>query len=145
MYTFKECGFWTCVKCSINVYKVEIAVVQLLNHVRFLVTPWTAACQASLSFTVSWSFLRLMSIESVMPSSHLIICCLLLLLPSIFPRIRVFSNQSALHFRWSKYWSFSFSTNLSNEYSGIIAFRIDWLDLLATQGTFKVFSTVWKH
>ena len=137
MYTFKECGFWTCVKCSINVCKVEIADVQLLSHVRFLVTPWTAACQASLSFTISWSLLKLTSIESVIPSSHLIICCPLLLLPSIFPSIRVLSNESALHIRWPKYWSFSFSISPSNEYSGLIAFRIDCLDLLAVQGTLK--------
>ena len=137
MYTFKKCGFWTCVKCSINVCKVEIADVQSLSHVQFLVTPWTAACQASLSFTISWSVLKFMSIESVMSSSHLILCCPFLLLPSIFPINRIFSNESALHIRWPKYWSFSFSINPSNEYSGLIAFRIDWLDLLAVQGTLK--------
>ena len=99
-------------------------------------TPWTAACQASLFFTISLSLLKLMSIGSVMPSNHLILC-LLLLLPSIFPTIRVFSNETALHFRWPKYWSFSFSTSPSSEYSGLISFRIDWLDLLAVQGTLK--------
>ena len=101
------------------------------------VTPWTAACQASLYFTISWSLLKLMSIESVMPSNHLILCRLLLLLPSIFPSIRVFSSELALHIRWLKYWSFSFSISPSNEYSGLISFRIDWFDLLAIQGNLK--------
>ena len=100
------------------------------------VTPWTAAGQASLSFTISQSLLKLMSIESVMPSNHLILCHFLLL-PSIFPSIRVFSNDSVLHIRWPKYWSFSFSISPSNEYSGLISFRMDWLDLLAVQGTLK--------
>ena len=100
-------------------------------------TPWTAACQASLSITSSWSLLNLMSIESVMPSSHLILCRPLLLLPSIFPSIRVFSNESILHIRWPKYWSFSFSISPSSEYLGLISFRMDWLDLLAVQGTLK--------
>ena len=100
-------------------------------------TPWTAARQASLSITNSWSSLRLTSIKSVMPSSHLILCRPLLLLPSIFPSIRVFSNESALHIRWPKYWSFSFSISPSNEHSGLISFRMDWLDLLAVQGTLK--------
>ena len=97
----------------------------------------TAACQASLSFIISWSVLTLMSIESVMLSNHLILCHPLLLLPSIFPSIRVFSSESALHIRWPKYWSFSFSISPSNEYAGLISFRIDWLDLLAVQGTFE--------
>ena len=100
-------------------------------------TPWTATRQASLSITNSWSLLKLMSVESVMPSNHLILCCSLLFLPSIFPSIRVFSNESALHIRWPKYGSFSFSISPSNEYSGLISFRMDWLDLLAVQGTFK--------
>ena len=100
-------------------------------------TPWTAARQASLYITNSWSLLKLMSIESVMPSNHLILCRPLLLLPSIFPSIRVFSNESALHIRWPKYWSFSFSISPSNEYSGLIYFRIDWFVLLAVQGTLK--------
>ena len=100
-------------------------------------TPWTAACQASLSFTISWSLLKLMSIESVMPSNRLILCCPLLLLPSIFPSIRVFSSESALHIRWPKYWSFSFSISPSNEYSELISFRIDWFDRLAVHGTLK--------
>ena len=98
-------------------------------------TPWTATHQASLSFTISQSLLRLKSIESVMPSNHLIFCCLLLLLPSIFPSIRVFSNESALRIRWPKYWSFSI--NLGNKYSGLISFKIDWFDLLAVQGSLK--------
>ena len=105
------------------------------SHVRFFATPWTAARQGSLSLTISWSFLKLMSIESVMPSNHLILCCPLLLLPSVFPSIRVFSSESALHIRWPKYWSFSFSISPSNEYSGLISFRIDWFDLLVVQGT----------
>ena len=100
-------------------------------------TPWTAACQASLSITNSQSLLKLMSIESVMPSNHLILCHHLLLLPSIFPSIRVFFNKSVLHIRWPKYWSFSFNISPSNEYSGLISLRIDWFDLLAVQGTFK--------
>ena len=100
-------------------------------------TPWTAALQASLSFTISWSLLKLMSIESVTPSNHLILCHPLLLLPSIFPSIRVFSNKSALCIRWPKHWSFNFSLSPSNEYSGLISFRIDFFDLLAVQGTLK--------
>ena len=102
-----------------------------------LCDPWTAARQASLSITNSRSLLKLMSIDSVMPSNHLILCCLLLLLPSVFPSIRVFSNESVLHIRWPKYWSLSFSISPSNEYSGLISFIIDWFDLLAAQGTFK--------
>jgi len=113
-----------------------IAVVQLLSHVRLFVTPWTAARQASLSFTISLSLLRLMSIESVMPSNHLILCCPLLL-PPIFPSVRVFSSESAHHIRWSKYCSFNFNISPSNEYSGLVSFRIDWLDLFAVQGTLK--------
>ena len=99
--------------------------------------PWTAACQTSLSITNSESLLKLMSTASVMPSNHLILCHPLLLLPSILPRIRVFSNESALHIRWPKYWNFSFSISLYNEYSGLISFRIDWFNLLAVQGTLK--------
>ena len=111
--------------------------VQLLSHVQLFVTPRTAVRQAYLSITNSWSLLKLMSIESVMPSNHLILCHPLLLLPSIFPSIRVFSNVSVLHIRWPKYWSFSFSISSSNEYSGLISFRMDWLDLLAVKGTLK--------
>ena len=110
--------------------------VQLCSHVRMFATPWTAAFQASLSITNSWSLLKLMSIVLVMPSIHLILCCPLLL-PSIFPSIRVFSNESVLQIRWSKYWSFSCSISPSNEYSGLIYFRMDWLDILAVQGTLK--------
>ena len=116
---------------------VGISSVQEVSHVRHCATPWTAARQASLSISISWSLLKLMSIESVMPSNHLILYRPLLLLPSIFPSIRVFSNESVLHIRWPKYWSFSFSISLSNEYSGLISFRMDWLDLLAGQGTLK--------
>ena len=103
--------------------------VQPLSHVRLFVTPWTAARQASLCITNSWSLLKLMSTESVMPSNHLILCCPLLLPPSIFPSIRVFSNESVLRIRWSKYWSFSFSISPSSEYSELISFRMDWLNL----------------
>ena len=111
--------------------------VQSLSHVRFFATPWTAARQASLFFTNSYSPLKLMSIESVMPSSHLILCHPLLLLTSIFPRIRVFSNDSVLHIRWPKYWTFSFSVSPSNEYSGLISFKMNWLHLLAVRGILK--------
>ena len=111
-----------------------IIVVQLLGRAQLSATPWTVAHQASLSFTVSRSLLKLMSIKSVMPSNHLILCCSLLLLPSIFPSIKVFSNESVLCIKWPKYWSFSFTTSPSNEYSGLISFRIDWFYLLAVQG-----------
>ena len=110
---------------------VRISSVQSLSRVRLFVTPWTAACQASLSITNSQSPPKPMSIESVMPPNHLILCCPFLLLPSIFPSIRVFSNESALRIRWPKYWSFSIRVSLSNEYSGLISFRMDWFDLLA--------------
>ena len=113
--------------------------VQLLSCARLFVTPCTAALQASLSITNSWSLPKPISIESVMPSNHLLLCCPLLLLPSIFPSIGVFSNESALHIRWPKYWSFSFNINPSNEHPGLISFRMDWLDLLAVQGTLKNF------
>ena len=111
--------------------------VQLLSHVRLFVTPRTAAHQASLSFTISRSLFKFMSIESVMPSKHLVFCHPLLLLPSVFPSIRFFSNESALRIRWPKYWSFSFSISPSNEYSGLISFRIDWFDVFAVQRTLK--------
>ena len=111
--------------------------VHLLNCVQLFVTPWTAAHQASLFITNSWSPPKPMSIESVMPSNHLILCRPLLLLPWIFPSIRVFSSESALHVRWPKYWSFSFNISPSNEHPGLISFRMDWLDLLAVQGTLK--------
>ena len=111
--------------------------VQLLSGVRLFATPWTVARQASLSITNSQSLLKLMSIESVMPSNHLILCHPLLLLPSIFPSIRVSSNESVLRIRWPKYWSLSFSISPSSEHSGLISFRMDWLDLLAVKGTLK--------
>ena len=114
-----------------------ISSVQSLSRVRLVATPWTAACQASLFITNSQSLLKRMSIVSVMPSNHLILCRPLLLPPSIFPSFRVFSNESVLHISWPKYWSFSFSISPSNEYSRLISFRMDWLDLLAVQGTLK--------
>ena len=116
---------------------VQFSSVQSLSRVWLSVTPWIAACQASLSITSSQSPPKPMSIESVIPSSHLILCCPLLLLPSIFPSIRVFSNESAFRIRWPKYCSFSFNISPSNEHPGLISFRIDWLDLLAVQGTLK--------
>ena len=116
---------------------MHISLVQSFSHVQLFVTPWTAVLHASLSFTNSWSLLKLMSIESVMPSSHLILCRPILLLPSIFPSIRVFSNESVLHIRWPKDWVFSFGISPSNEYSGLISFRKGWLGLLAVQGTLK--------
>ena len=115
----------------------DIVVVQSLSHVQFFATPWTATHSASLYITSSWSLLKLMSIELLMPSNHLILCHPLLLLPSVFPSIRVFSSDLALHIRWPKYWSFSFSISPTNEYSGLISFRIDWFDLLTFQGTLK--------
>ena len=116
---------------------VQFSSFQLLSRARLFETPWIAACQASLSITISWSSLKLTSIESVMPSSHLILCCPPFLLPSIPPRIRVFSNESTLHIRWPKYWSFSFSISPFNEYSGLTSFRMGWLDVFAVQGTLK--------
>ena len=113
----------------------QCSSVQLFSHVLLFATPWTAAHQASLFITNSWSLL--MSSELVMPSNHLIVCRLLLLLTSIFPSIRVFSNESVLRIRWPKYWSFSFNISPSSEYSGLISFRMDWVDLLAVQGTLK--------
>ena len=116
---------------------VQFSSFQSLSHVGLFATPWTAASQASLSVTNSWSLLKLMSIVLVMPSNHLILCCPLLLLPSIFPSIRVFSNELVLRIRWPNYWNFSFSISPSNEYSGLISFGMDWVDLLAVQGTLK--------
>ena len=116
---------------------ITISSVQSLSRVRLCATPWIAAFQAFLSITNFWSSLKLMSIESVMPSSHLILCCLLLLLPPTPPSIRVFSSESTLRMRWPKYRSFSFSISPSNEHPGLISFRMDWLDLLAVQGTLK--------
>ena len=120
-------------------YPFQFSSVQPLSLVQLFASPWTAACQASLSITSSQSLLKLMSIESVMPSNHLILCHPLLLLLSIFPSIRVFSNESVLCIRWPKYWSFSFNISPSNEYLGLIPFRMDWLNLLAIQGTRKSF------
>ena len=118
----------------------KFSSVQSPSRVRLFVTPQIAARQASLSITNSWSSLRLMSIKSVMPSSHLILCHPLLLLPSIFPSIRIFTNELALSIRWPKYWSFSFNISPSNENPGLISFRMDWLDLLASKGLSRVFS-----
>ena len=117
--------------------RLSFSSVQSLSRVRLFATPWIAAHQASLSITNSRSLLKLMPIKSVMPSNHLVLCRPLLLLPSIFPSIRVFSNESALHISWPKDWSFSFNISPSNEHSGWISFRMDWLDLLAVQRTFK--------
>ena len=123
--------------CSFDDINFAVMVVQSLGHVQLFMSPWTAAHQAPLSSTFSRSWLKFMSSDSVMLSNHLILCHSLLLLPSIFPSIRVFLNESAVHIRWPKYWSFNFSISPSNEYSGLISFRIDWLDLLADQGTLK--------
>ena len=128
--------------------RINIDLGQSWEYIAQLyLTLWTAACKASLSFTISQSLLKLTFIEPVMLSNHLTLCCLLLLLPSIFPRVRVFSNELALHIRWLKYWSFSFSICLSNEYSGLISLKIDWFNLLAVQWTLKSFlqHTVQKH
>ena len=136
-------------KCSMDISYLDFAtivlglprwyfsLVQSLSHVRLFLTPWTAALQASLSITSSRSLLKLMSTESVMPSNHLILCRPLLLLPSIFPSIRVFSNESVLRIRWPNYWSYSIKISPFNEYSGLISFRMDWLNLFADQGTLK--------
>ena len=125
------CSFVSEIECqgtAVAVYIIEspqFSLVQWLSHVRLFATPWTAVCEAFLSITNTWNLFKLISIESVMPSNHLILCCPLLLLPSIFPSIRVFSNESVLCIRWPKYWSFSFSISPSNEYSGLISVRID--------------------
>ena len=131
IYYYKE-KYFLC-----NIVVIIISSVQLLSWVHLFVTPWTAACQASLSITNSWSLLKLRSITSVMPFNSLIHCHPLLLLPSIFPSVRVFSNELVLRIRWPKYWSFSFGISPSNEFSGLTSFRMDWLDLLAGQGTLK--------
>ena len=132
LHCFHLCNFRIYVTLELNV-SISFSSVQSFSSIQLFAAPWTAACQASLSITNSQSLLKLMFIESVMPSNHLILCCPLLLLPSLFPIIRVFSNESVLHLRWPKYWSFSFSISPSNEYSGLISFRMDWLDLLAVQ------------
>ena len=130
---------WVCFTKFLNLVFIHLMfhLVQLLSRVRLFATPWTATRQASLYITNSRNLLKLMSIESVMPSNHLILCHPLLLPSSIFPSIRVFSNESVLCIRWPKYWSFSFSVSPSNENPGLISHRIDWLDLLAVQGTLK--------
>ena len=128
--------WWMDKEDVVYIHNRMFSSVQSLSRVRLFATPWTAARQASLFITNSWNLLKLMSIKLVMPPNHLI-CCSLLLPPSIFPSIRVFSNESVLHIRWPKYWRFSFSIIPSNEYSGLISFRMDWLDLLAVQGTLK--------
>ena len=120
----------------------NVVIIQSLSPVWLTATSWTAACQASLSFGISRSLLKLMSFELVMPSNHLLLCCPLLLLPSIFPSIRVFSNESALYIRQPEYWSCSFSISSSNEYPGLISFGIDWFELLAIQGLSRVFSRI---
>ena len=130
MSTNREIKMW-------YIWNIQFSSVQSLSRVRLFATPWTAAHQASLSITNFWSLPKLMSIEAVMPSSHLILCRPLLLLPPIPPSIRVFSNELALYIRWPKHWSFSFSISPSNEYSGLSYFRMDWLDLLAVQVTLK--------
>ena len=132
----KEIKYSVCLPGS-TIYKLVYALLLLLSHVQLFATPKTATHQASLSITISRSLLKFMSIELVMPSNHLILCHPLLLLPSILPSFRVFSNESALHIRWPKYWSFSLSISTSNEYLGLISLRMDWLDLLAVQGTLK--------
>ena len=123
--------------CPLQPHGIHCQSIQSLSRVQLFATLWTAARQVSLSITNSWSLLRLMSIELVMPSSHLILCCLLLLPPSIFPSIRVFANESVLRIRLPKDWSFSFNISPSNEHSGLISFRVDWLNLLGVQGTLK--------
>ena len=130
-YLFPTASWLSCMQA------LQFSSVQSLSCVRLFVIPWTAACQVSLSITNSRSLLKLVSIEPVIPSDHLILCHPLLLLPSIVPSIRVFSNESALHIRWPKYWNFSFNMSPSNEHSGLISFRMDWLDLLAVKGTLK--------
>ena len=145
MENFQVLQFVACcfLKCSVLVMvhrvllSVQFSSVQFLSCVQLFVTPWTAACQVSLSISNSQSLLKFMSIESVMPSNHLILCHPLLFPPSVSPSIRVFSNESALRIRWPKYWSFSISISPSSEYSGLISFRMDWLDLFAVQGTLR--------
>ena len=139
-------NIYVCIYIYIYIYiythtHTIFVVVQLLSCVQLSVTSWTVAHQASLSLTISWSLPKFISIELVMPSNHLILCHPLLLLPSIFPSIRIFSNELALCIRWSKFWSFSFSICPSNEYSGLIFFSIDWFDLLAVQGPSRLFSS----
>ena len=133
---------YACIYVSIYLLRFGYVVVQLLSHVWLFTTPWTAACQASLSFTISWSLLKLMSTESMTPSNHLIFCHLLLLMSSIFPSIKVFSNELALHIGWPSYWSFSFSISPSSEYTELISFRIDWIDLFSV---WKILRSLLQH
>ena len=149
---YKGCGVGSSYPLGRKILSLMLSLgifssVQSLSHVQLFVTQWTAAHQASLSITTSQSLLQLISIELVMPSNHLILCHPLLLLPSTFPSIRVFSNESVLYIRWPKYWSFSFNNSPSKEYSGLIYFRLDWLDLLQCKGLSRVFSntTVQRH
>ena len=141
IFDCQPCMLQPCMPYSVinsSTYAADmLSSVQLLRRVWFFVTPWTASCQASLSISKSWSLPKFMSIESVMPSNHLILCHPLLLLPSIFPSIRVFSNESALRISWPEYWSFSFNISPSNEHPGLIFFRMDWVDLFAVQRTLK--------
>ena len=137
VFLFNHKWMVNCIKWYFCICCDEFSSVLSLSHVLLFATPWTAACHASLSITYSPSLLKLMSIELVMPSNYLILCHPLILLPSVFPSIRVFPNESALHIRWPKCWSFSFSISPSNEYSGLISFRNDWFDLLTFQGTLK--------
>ena len=136
-YSFSVHVQWDLLCLLLFFYSVELSSVQSLSHVWLFVTPWITACQASLSITYSCSLPKLMSIELVMPSSHVILCLPLLLLPLIPPSIRVFSNESTLCMRWPEYWGYSFSIIPSKEHPGLISFRMDWLDLLAVQGTLK--------
>ena len=137
-YSGFDVAFWLiCLSAVKAAHSAIFVVVQWLRQVRLFATPWTAARQASLSFTISQSWLKLMSIELVMPSNHLVLCCPFIFLPSVFPSIRVFSSESVLHIRRPKYWSFSFIISPSIGYSGLISFRSDWLDLLVVQGTCK--------
>ena len=146
MKLFSSEGVYIMMEIWNHIHMKIVVVVQLLSHVQLCVTPWTSACQAFLSFTVSQSLLKFMSIDSVMLSNHHILCIPLFLLPSVFSSIRVFSSESSHCIRWPKYWSFSFNISSSNEFSGLISFSIEWFDLLAVQGTLKVFSstTIWN-
>ena len=138
-------GEWSNVKIDFligRLIKSVVFVVQSLNHVQLFATPWTTAHQAFLPFTISWSLIKFMSIELVILPNHLILCCPFLLLPTVFPSIRVFSNESALHIRGPKYWSFSLNLSPSNEHPGLISFRMDWLDLLVVQGYYNVYKDI---
>ena len=137
MDTIRLLSHWVLVITPLETWSCIVAIVHLLSPVQLFGTPWTTACKSFLSLTIFLSLVKLMSIESRMSNNHLILYCPLLLLPSIFPSMRIFSNESALPIRWPKYWSFSFSISPSNEYSGLISFRVDWFDILAVQRTFQ--------